>query len=88
VTEAFSRFDDKPVTTKHNRAGRGIGMQMACDRKALLDYVNGADFKLCPGDFCALDASTCMADVEPLFAFDAINGLGDSALGASLAPRM
>ena len=131
VTEAFSRFDGKPVITKHNRAGKGLGVQLFRGRKALSDYVNGADFEpsvdgitlvqryiaapdqtitrvefigrklayavrvdtsngfeLCPADVCALDASTCMADAEPRFAFEVIDGFGESALGASLVPRM
>ena len=45
VTEAFSRFDGKPVITKHNRAGKGLGVQLFRGRKALSDYVNGADFE-------------------------------------------
>ena len=45
VTEAFSRFDGKPVITKHNRGGKGIGVQPFCDLKALLDYLNGTDFE-------------------------------------------
>ena len=45
-------------------------------------------FELCPADVCALDASTCIADAEPRFAFEVIAGFGDSALDASLVPRM
>ncbi len=45
VTKAFSRFDGKPVITKHNRGGKGLGVQPFCGRKALLDYLNGADFE-------------------------------------------
>lgn len=45
VTEAFSRFDGKPVITKHNRAGKGFGVELFRDRKALSDYVNSADFE-------------------------------------------
>jgi hypothetical protein len=131
VAEAFSRFDGKPVITKHNRAGKGLGVQLFRGRKALSDYVNGADFEpsvdgitlvqryiaapdqsitrvefigrklayavrvdtsngfqLCPADVCALDASTCMADAELRFAFEVIDRFGESALGASLVPRM
>ena len=51
-----------------------------------VDTSNG--FELCPADVCALDASTCMADAEPRFAFDIIDGFGDSDLGRSLVPRM
>ena len=131
VSEAFSRFDGKPVITKHNRAGKGLGVQLFRSRQGLSDYVKGADFEpsvdgitlvqryiaapdqtitrvefvgrelvyavrvdtsngfeLCPADVCALDASTCMADAEPRFAFEIIDGFGESALGASLVPRM
>ena len=31
--------------TKHNRAGKGLCVQLFRGRKALLDYVNGADFE-------------------------------------------
>ena len=51
-----------------------------------VDTSNG--FELCPADVCALDASTCMADAEPRFAFDIIDRFGDSDLGRSLVPRM
>ena len=131
VTEAFSRFDGKPVITKHNRAGKGLGVRLFRGRQTLSDYVNGPDFEpsvdgitlvqryiaapdqtitrvefigrelvyavrvdtsngfeLCPADVCALDASTCMADAEPRFAFDIIDGFGDSDLGQYLVPRM
>lgn len=131
VTEAFSRFDGKPVITKHNRAGKGLGVRLFRGRQTLSDYVNGPSFEpsvdgitlvqryiaapdqtitrvefvgrelvyavrvdtsngfeLCPADVCALDASTCMADAEPRFAFDIIEGFGDSDLGRFLVPRM
>lgn len=133
VTEAFSRFDGKPVITKHNRAGKGLGVQLFRSRAALSDYVNGPDFEpsvdgvtlvqryiaapdqtitrvefigrelvyavrvdtsngfeLCPADVCALDANagTCMAEAEPRFPFDIIDGFGDSDLGRFLVPRM
>ena len=51
-----------------------------------VDTSNG--FELCPADVCALDASTCMADAEPRFAFDIIDRFGDSDLGQFLVPRM
>ena len=51
-----------------------------------VDTSNG--FELCPADVCALDASTCMADAEPRFAFDIIEGFAQSALGQQLVPLM
>ena len=61
-----------------------IGLELAYAVR--VDTSNG--FELCPADVCALDASTCMADAEPRFAFEVIDGFGESALGASLVPRM
>ena len=61
-----------------------IDLKLACAMRA--DISKG--FELCPTDVCALEASTCMADAEPRFAFEVIYGFGDSAVGASLVPRM
>lgn len=41
---AFDRFGGAPVITKHNRAGKGLGVQLFKERGALETYVNGADF--------------------------------------------
>ena len=131
IIEAFSHFDGKPVITKHNRAGKGLGVRLFRSRQGLAEYVNSADFdpsvdgitlvqryitspdqtitrvefigrelvyavrvdtsngfELCPADVCALEASTCMADAEPRFAFEVIDGFADSSLGRQLVPRM
>ena len=61
-----------------------IGRKLAYAMRA--DTSKG--FELCPADVCALDASTCMADAEPRFAFEVIDGFGDGAISASLVPRM
>jgi len=131
LIEAFSRFDGEPVITKHNRAGKGLGVRLFRSRQGLAEYVNSAafdpsidgitlvqryitspdqtitrvefigrelvyavrvdtsnGFELCPADVCALEASTCMADAAPRFAFEVIDGFADSELGLALVPRM
>ena len=131
ILNAFDEFDGAPVITKHNRAGKGLGVQLFRSKSALADYVNGDDFdpsidgitlvqryigapsqtisrvefigrellyavrvdtsngfELCPADVCALEASTCMADAEPRFAFDIIEGFEQSSLGQQLVPLM
>jgi len=131
VIQAFAHFDGKPVITKHNRAGKGLGVQLFRSQSALSDYVTGDDFapsvdgvtlvqryiaspdqiitrvefigrelvyavrvdtsngfELCPADVCALDASTCMAEAEPRFAFEIDTDFATSALGQELVPKM
>ena len=44
IVEAWDRIDG-PVITKHNRAGRGLGVHLFQDRKALRDYVFGDEFE-------------------------------------------
>lgn len=131
VINAFDEFGGAPVITKHNRAGKGLGVQLFRSKSALADYVNGDEFdpsidgitlvqryigapsqtisrvefigrelfyavrvdtsngfELCPADVCALEASTCMADAEPRFAFDIIDDFANSALGKQLVPLM
>ena len=43
IVEAWDRIDG-PVITKHNRAGKGLGVRLFRDRKTLWDYVFGDDF--------------------------------------------
>ena len=131
VIAAFDEFGGMPVITKHNRAGKGLGVQLFRSKSALSDYVQGADFapsvdgvtlvqryiaspdqtinrvefvgrelvyavrvdtsngfELCPSDVCALEASTCMADSEPRFAFEIDKGFATSDLGQELVPKM
>ena len=131
IINAFDEFEGAPVITKHNRAGKGLGVQLFRSKSALAEYVNGDafdpsidgitlvqryigapsqtisrvefigrellyavrvdtsnGFELCPADVCALEASTCMADAEPRFAFDIIDGFEQSALGQQLVPLM
>ena len=131
IIAAFDHFDAMPVITKHNRAGKGLGVQLFRSRQSLADYVNGPDFEpsvdgitlvqryiaapdqlirrvefigrelvyavkvdtsngfeLCPADVCSLEASTCMADAEPRFAFEIETDFADSALGQMLVPKM
>ena len=131
VIAAFDAFDGMPVITKHNRAGKGLGVQLFRSKSALSDYVTGAEFapsvdgitlvqryiaspdqmitrvefvgrelvyavrvdtsngfELCPADVCALEASTCMAEAEPRFAFEIDKGFATSALGKHLVPKM
>lgn len=131
IISAFRAFDGKPVITKHNRAGKGLGVQLFRSQSALSDYVTNdsfapsvdgitlvqryiaspdqmitrvefigrelvyavrvdtsSGFELCPADVCALEASTCMADSEPRFAFEIDAGFAESDLGQELVPRM
>mgnify|MGYP006144286371 CR=1 FL=1 len=131
MIDAFSSFEGKPVITKHNRAGKGLGVALFRSKSGLTEYVNGEDFdpsvdgitliqryiaspeqlitrvefvgrafvyavrvdtskgfELCPADVCALDASTCIADADPRFAFDIDGDFAASALGQSLIPKM
>ena len=41
---AYDKFSGVPVITKHNRAGKGLGVQLFKDRAALQAYVSGDDF--------------------------------------------
>jgi len=131
VISAFDEFDGMPVITKHNRAGKGLGVQLFRSKSGLSDYVQGPEFEpsvdgvtlvqryiaspdqiisrvefvgrelvyavrvdtsngfeLCPADVCALEASTCMADNEPRFAFEIDKDFANSALGQALVPKM
>ena len=131
IIDAFDAFGGVPVITKHNRAGKGLGVQLFRSKSALADYVNSDEFspsidgitlvqryigapsqtisrvefigrelvyavrvdtsngfELCPADVCALEASTCMADAEPRFAFEIIDDFGSTMLGKQLVPLM
>lgn len=131
IIASFAAFDGLPVITKHNRAGKGLGVQLFRGATALSDYVMGEGFdasidgitlvqryiaspdqiitrvefvgrqfvyavrvdtsngfELCPADVCSLEASTCMADAEPRFAFEIDEAFATSALGAELIPKM
>ena len=131
ILTAYRQLPFSEAITKHNRAGKGLGVQLFRSKSALADYVNGDEFdpsidgitlvqryigapsqtisrvefigrellyavrvdtsngfELCPADVCALEASTCMADAEPRFAFDIIEGFEQSALGQQLVPLM
>jgi hypothetical protein len=44
IIEAFSSFEEKPIITKHNRAGKGLGVALFRSKPALVEYVNGEDF--------------------------------------------
>lgn len=131
IIAGFDAFGGMPVITKHNRAGKGLGVQLFRSKSALSDYVQGADFapsvdgvtlvqryiaspdqtinrvefvgrelvyavrvdtsngfELCPADVCALEASTCMADSEPRFAFEIDTDFATSGLGQELVPKM
>ena len=44
IVEAFSSFEGKPVITKHNRAGKGLGVALFHSKLALEKHVNGEDF--------------------------------------------
>jgi hypothetical protein len=42
--DAFSSFEGKPVITKHNRAGKGLGVALFRSKAALTEHVNGDSF--------------------------------------------
>ena len=44
IIEAFSSFGGKPIITKHNRAGKGLGVALFRSKPTLIEYVNGEDF--------------------------------------------
>ena len=44
IIEAFSSFEGKPVITKHNRAGKGLGVALFRSKPSLAGYVNGENF--------------------------------------------
>ena len=44
ILAAFDKLSPLPVITKHNRAGKGLGVKLFHDRPALEAYVHGAEF--------------------------------------------
>ncbi|MDC1383910.1 alpha-L-glutamate ligase [Candidatus Puniceispirillum sp.] len=44
IIDAFSSFEGKPVITKHNRAGKGLGVKLFRSKSALTEHVNGEGF--------------------------------------------
>ncbi|MDX8289773.1 alpha-L-glutamate ligase [Metabacillus indicus] len=45
VLNAAAQFEGKPFITKHNRAGKGLGVQLFYSIEGLKQYVNGPDFE-------------------------------------------
>ncbi|PLR97640.1 ATP-grasp domain-containing protein [Bacillus sp. T33-2] len=45
ILDAAREFDGKPFITKHNRAGKGLGVQLFYSVEALKEYVEGPDFE-------------------------------------------
>jgi len=45
IIAAAESFAGKPFVTKHNRAGKGLGVHLLESVAALTDYVNGPDFE-------------------------------------------
>ncbi|MGD6793997.1 ATP-grasp domain-containing protein [Metabacillus indicus] len=45
VLNAAAQFEGKPFITKHNRAGKGLGVQLFHSIEGLKQYVNGPDFE-------------------------------------------
>lgn len=45
ILEAGHAFDGRPFITKHNRAGKGLGVRLFRDRDAFRDYVTGPAFE-------------------------------------------
>ena len=44
IIAAFDAFSGQPVITKHNRAGKGLGVKLFRDPASLAGYVEGAEF--------------------------------------------
>ena len=44
IIDAAKELDVTPFITKHNRAGKGLGVRLFDNVEALADYVNGPDF--------------------------------------------
>ncbi|KEZ48991.1 ATP-grasp domain-containing protein [Metabacillus indicus] len=45
VLDAAAQLEGKPFITKHNRAGKGLGVQLFHSIEGLKQYVNGPDFE-------------------------------------------
>ncbi len=45
IMAAHARFGDRPVITKHNRAGKGLGVKLFRDADSLDAYVSGRTFE-------------------------------------------
>ena len=45
IIEAAKVFDDRPFITKHNRAGKGLGVRLFHDLVSLVRYIDGPDFE-------------------------------------------
>ncbi len=45
ILQAAEQFSGKPFITKHNRAGKGLGVQLFHSYQGLKDYVLGPDFE-------------------------------------------
>ena len=44
ILAAYDQFEGQPVITKHNRAGKGLGVKLFRERDALAAYINGPEF--------------------------------------------
>ena len=44
LIDVFSKFFNKDVITKHNRAGKGLGVQLLKSKDAVFEYINGEKF--------------------------------------------
>ena len=44
LIDAYNKFFYKDVITKHNRAGKGLGVQLLKSKDAVFEYVNGEQF--------------------------------------------
>ncbi|WP_108668788.1 ATP-grasp domain-containing protein [Peribacillus acanthi] len=45
IIEAAKAFEGKPFITKHNRAGKGLGVQLFYSMEALLEFLEGPNFE-------------------------------------------
>lgn len=44
ILSAYDAFDGQPVITKHNRAGKGLGVKLFRERDPLAAYIEGPEF--------------------------------------------
>ena len=44
IIDAYNKLNIREIITKHNRAGKGLGVQLLKSKQAILQYINGNQF--------------------------------------------